>query len=273
MQIHSSLLNISVGAILIPVAYHFTLGSSSQDPTSAQARDILHMSHGVRTTVMISQFPTHLLLQVSIVLLISDVTVKFIQWSTLTSEIVYGAYLLFQLWSHTHLYHDDHNNKKSSRLSVKLPLEKPAIFRSTKQHPNRAVSPNTDKLTSSSESSPVNLSFPRRPYLQPLASASDLTLANTDPDINTRLTSVRVGGEYGVPLQRCESYYSEFRGSTYLHDRASPALAGDKGSLSTAPRTKESTIKEPQLSWQLTCILLVVVTVVSALCFVFHPSR
>jgi hypothetical protein len=44
-QVHSSLLSISVGAVLMPAAYHFSLGWSSTDQESA----ILKMSHGVGT--------------------------------------------------------------------------------------------------------------------------------------------------------------------------------------------------------------------------------
>ncbi|EMD33512.1 hypothetical protein CERSUDRAFT_98615 [Gelatoporia subvermispora B] len=86
-QIHSSLLSISVGAVLLPAAYHFALTYSSEDAIAAgttledQKQDLLKMSHGV-----------------SIVLL-----------------IIYVSYLLFQLWSHTHLYQD------SAKPSAKLP--------------------------------------------------------------------------------------------------------------------------------------------------------
>jgi hypothetical protein len=44
-QVHSSLLSISVGAVLMPAAYHLALGWSSTDQESA----ILNMSHGVGT--------------------------------------------------------------------------------------------------------------------------------------------------------------------------------------------------------------------------------
>ena len=44
-QVHSSLLGISVGAVLMPAAYHFSLGWSSTNQESA----ILNMSHGVGT--------------------------------------------------------------------------------------------------------------------------------------------------------------------------------------------------------------------------------
>ncbi|KAF8349142.1 hypothetical protein F5887DRAFT_879050 [Amanita rubescens] len=206
-QIQSSLLNISVGAVLIPVAYHFALKNVAHDSPAEQARDILHMSHGV-----------------SIVLL-----------------IIYIAYLLFQFWSHTHFYHDNHN-KKSNRLSIRLPIETPRMFRPT----NRSASPRPSNMekSDSTESSPVSLSFPRPLYLSPQASMSDLTLAKSDPD-------------FGVPLQRYDSIQSEF---SSVRNRASLASEGD----SNSPRTTKSAKKEPRLSWQLTCILLIVVTIAVA---------
>ncbi|KAK2460332.1 hypothetical protein APHAL10511_007721 [Amanita phalloides] len=230
-QIHASLLNISVGALLIPVAYHFTLGSASDDAAADQAQDILHMSHGV-----------------SIVLL-----------------IIYAAYLLFQLWSHTHLYHDNHN-KTSNRLSVKMPLEKTGIFRAMKlpissrsdRTEEVALSSNMEKNVSN-ESSPVNLTFPRRLYLSPQASTSEVTLTDRNSDLNARLTSVRLVGERGAPVQRCDTYNELRATSPYPRDRVSLAMEEDVGSSRTA--TPRSTVKEPQLSWPLTCILLVLVTV------------
>ena len=46
--------------------------------------------------------------------------------STLANiALVYAAYLLFQLWSHAHLYKD--TKEKSKRLSVKIP-DTPRLF-------------------------------------------------------------------------------------------------------------------------------------------------
>ncbi|KAL7279122.1 hypothetical protein ACG7TL_006962 [Trametes sanguinea] len=88
-QIHSSLLSISVGAVLLPAAFHFSLTYRTDDSSGdaettlqEQKEDILRMSHGV-----------------AIVLL-----------------FIYASYLLFQLWSHTHLYKD--NTQPSSKLPV-----------------------------------------------------------------------------------------------------------------------------------------------------------
>ena len=84
---------------------------------------------------------------------------------------------------------------------------------------------------------------------------SDLALAKSDPD-------------FGVPLQRYDSIQSEFSGSTAVRNRASLAGEGD----SNSPRTTKLAKKEPRLSWQLTCILLIAVTIVSSLCLVNLPS-
>ncbi|KAJ7126963.1 hypothetical protein C8R44DRAFT_109941 [Mycena epipterygia] len=76
-QLHSSLLSLSVGAVLLPAAYHFSLSGNAHIASQLQMQNILHMSHGV-----------------SIILL-----------------FIYGSYLFFQLCSHTHLYKDGNKNK------------------------------------------------------------------------------------------------------------------------------------------------------------------
>ncbi|CCM02221.1 uncharacterized protein FIBRA_04301 [Fibroporia radiculosa] len=87
-QIHSSLLSISVGAVCLPAAYHFALSYNSEDAMEAgttldqQKRDLLKMSHSVSFLLI----------------------------------FIYVSYLLFQLWSHTHLYKD--NSKPSDKLPV-----------------------------------------------------------------------------------------------------------------------------------------------------------
>ncbi|KAJ6619781.1 Sodium/calcium exchanger protein-domain-containing protein [Mycena sp. CBHHK59/15] len=82
-QLHSSLLSLSVGAVLLPAAYHFALSGNRDLASQLQMENILHMSHGV-----------------SIVLL-----------------FIYGSYLFFQLWSHTYLYNDSNKNKTRTSLS------------------------------------------------------------------------------------------------------------------------------------------------------------
>ncbi|KAG8731841.1 hypothetical protein FRC11_002022 [Ceratobasidium sp. 423] len=66
-QLNSSLLAISVIAVLLPAAFHF---ATNQQADPDEGMDILRMSHGV-----------------AIVLL-----------------LIYAGYLFFQLWSHAHMY-------------------------------------------------------------------------------------------------------------------------------------------------------------------------
>ncbi|KAI0316563.1 calcium/proton exchanger [Amylostereum chailletii] len=88
-QLNSSLLTVSVIAVLLPSAFHSSVQPSNlvQDPLSdAQERaDILAISHGV-----------------AIVLL-----------------FIYGSYLVFQLFSHKNLYDDHHENVQKSVAYVK----------------------------------------------------------------------------------------------------------------------------------------------------------
>ncbi len=46
-QIHSSLLTVSVGAVLMPAAYHYSLSWRTDTTTTDQKSAILKMSHGV----------------------------------------------------------------------------------------------------------------------------------------------------------------------------------------------------------------------------------
>ncbi|KIJ11960.1 hypothetical protein PAXINDRAFT_15144 [Paxillus involutus ATCC 200175] len=85
-QIHSSLLSISVGALLLPAAYHFALSGTQETSSVDQKNNILKMSHGVSIVLM----------------------------------FIYFSYLLFQFWSHQHLYKD--TEQKSNKLSVKMPI-------------------------------------------------------------------------------------------------------------------------------------------------------
>lgn len=84
-QLNSSLLTLSVVAVLFPAAFHFavTPGGSARDPLDdvAEGHDILKMSRGVAVILL----------------------------------FIYGGYLVFQLWSHAHLYADGGLDFKSSQ--------------------------------------------------------------------------------------------------------------------------------------------------------------
>ncbi|TFY55383.1 hypothetical protein EVJ58_g8289 [Rhodofomes roseus] len=89
--IHSSLLSIGVGAVCLPAAFHFALSYNVADLESAgttlqqQKADLLTMSHSVALLLL----------------------------------LIYFAYLVFQLFSHTHLYQD---NTKPSEKIPSVPL-------------------------------------------------------------------------------------------------------------------------------------------------------
>lgn len=51
-QIHSSLLSISVGAVLMPAAYHYSLSWRTDTASTDQKTAILKMSHGVSASFL-----------------------------------------------------------------------------------------------------------------------------------------------------------------------------------------------------------------------------
>ncbi|KAH9481405.1 Vacuolar calcium ion transporter [Psilocybe cubensis] len=220
-QVHSSLLSLSVGAVLLPAAYHFTLGSPGDASFETQKQNILHMSHGV-----------------SIVLL-----------------------FIFQLWSHTYLYNDQHN-KKSNRLSAVLRGKRAA--RMTQYPPNltQASESHIDVYKQANEA--FSLDPPRRPYAStPLSSSSDITMhervdihLDHVAHIPPKNSTVRlVNGPEGVPMSRKTSYGSSMRSTS----------SGTSPSILKEPEPESSVTdippqKEPQLSWFLTIFLLIIVT-------------
>ncbi|KAF9565267.1 hypothetical protein CPC08DRAFT_720617 [Agrocybe pediades] len=233
-QVHSSLLSLSVGAVLLPAAYHFTLGDKSDTSFDTQKKNILHMSHGD-------------VLKVSIVLL-----------------SIYFAYLLFQLWSHTHLYNDQHN-KKSNRLSAVFREKRANHKQRHRSHTIYTASGSTSQLD---EIQLSTLDFKtldphRRAFVNsPLSSSSDLKLSGLSegpsekgPYFPRGSSPIRSRQDFGgVPMSR-ESTYSgsdaSFTGSNMFSQ--------DAGDQPTQPADTKPT-KQPQMSWFLTIFLLIVVT-------------
>ncbi|KAI0710014.1 Sodium/calcium exchanger protein-domain-containing protein [Earliella scabrosa] len=84
-QLNSSLLTISVVAVLLPAAFHFVAGENIDDPK--ESREILAVSHGA-----------------AIILL-----------------FIYGSFLVFQLFSHKDLYADNHED---TFVSTRYPSRK-----------------------------------------------------------------------------------------------------------------------------------------------------
>ncbi|THV07398.1 hypothetical protein K435DRAFT_332413 [Dendrothele bispora CBS 962.96] len=297
-QIHSSLLSISVSAVLLPAAYHFALSGNSDVVTPHQRDHILDMSHGV-----------------SIILI-----------------VIYTLYLIFQLVSHTHLYED--LAKRSRRLSLKVApmfhlnksqtLTPSSSYKSvgsdsdSKNIPS-AISPSSSssgslsgstsgsQLPSGSRSPPVYPSFiPGTPYLSPmqrgLSNASDVTLA--DPEIAahpiTGDTTIRlVEDHHGMGHVMFKDHDGSIVGShlvgdlknfggSRMHSQNLPfsdqmvdvpldsihsSWSNSKGSRNQASTTasdgksrhaSEVTLQEPNMSVFLTIMTLILVTIAVA---------
>ncbi|KAG6330748.1 hypothetical protein ID866_8341 [Astraeus odoratus] len=97
-QLNSSLLTISVIAVLLPGAFHLALQGSSSYDESTIDQEILQTSHGV-----------------AIILL-----------------FIYGSYLLFQLFSHKSLYNDN-AGQKSRKYTGENPFTAARKFRFRKR--------------------------------------------------------------------------------------------------------------------------------------------
>ena len=67
-QIHASLLNISVGAVLMPAAYHYSLSWRTDATSTDQKSAILKMSHGVGAFSLRRETVTNVFIKVSVVL-------------------------------------------------------------------------------------------------------------------------------------------------------------------------------------------------------------
>lgn len=233
-QVHSSLLSISVGAVLLPAAYHFALNSEHNTTSPAlQKRSILHMSHGV-----------------SIVLL-----------------CIYACYLLFQLWSHTHLYNDEHN-KKSSRLPVAetISKERAALIRNGKARIATFVK--TDSMSDFrrmiNNDSTTSLTPPWRPYASPLSSPSEVTLASPGESVyfSAEGPTVRLLRPPNDPRPGSVPMSREYTVSSGASTESSTVFGDDEGGETPREQAVDPLPpkKKPQLSWALTIILLLTVT-------------
>ncbi|KIJ66859.1 hypothetical protein HYDPIDRAFT_26279 [Hydnomerulius pinastri MD-312] len=263
-QIHSSLLSISVGALLLPAAYHFALSGAKESSSAEQRQDILKMSHGVSIVLM----------------------------------FIYFSYLLFQFWSHRHLYKDV--KQKSNRLSVKIPINPRFLTerRVFSGENGKLASSDTDsarwgpRLGSSTFMSSVSSRMGTLPKMSNRSSPfgdSEVTLttpaANTQADIAEKsfapsnptvrlvteaLRDHRVDGlpaDTGSTISRSRWRLSH-RASTITADTyrcASPEPLGPAElPLSADPNASivsAESFKEPKLSLTMTLLLLTLVTV------------
>ncbi|RXW21273.1 hypothetical protein EST38_g4586 [Candolleomyces aberdarensis] len=263
-QVHSSLLSISVGVLILPAAYHFALSAGEGEAADLQKRDILRMSHGV-----------------SVVLV-----------------TIYIAYLAFQLWSHTHLYHDKHN-PKSSRLPAtqNISAEKAAAYLSARSKSTFQSCKNFGDFDSirNSGSNSKKLTPPRRPFVSSIyTNGSRLRHSSTtivsSPEIESRYdpahkyqqieTRAEIPGTMrllhsddgridGLPRRMSREETIDVTSSPIPSPTSTVAYTEfgevERTSASSSGGGDDETIgkpksKEPQLSWFLTVLLLLTVT-------------
>ncbi|GJE88646.1 sodium/calcium exchanger protein-domain-containing protein [Phanerochaete sordida] len=267
-QIHSSLLSLSVGAVLLPAAFHFTLsnrtpGESAQTSIEEQKQDILRMSHGV-----------------SVILI-----------------FIYISYLLFQFWSHSHHFTDAQapSNKLPNAVSMRSMASRvrppsPVLRRLMSPTPTltnvlgktprsenpisprpRFVyampptsspggsilkpSPYPSQLAVNNASSTVRL-VPEAERASPNSPVSDIDDPIKDtPQINAGpfqgLEGRSPGERASMVSELLSSYYADIELLEYAEQQEA--------------KKEEPVERKPQLSWLLTLILLLVVTVLVAL--------
>ncbi|KAJ3574178.1 hypothetical protein NP233_g1936 [Leucocoprinus birnbaumii] len=239
-QMHTSLMSISVGAILLPAAYHFMEDKGNAETSAVQGKHILQMSHAV-----------------AIVLL-----------------LIYSAYLIFQLWSHKHLYHDRHN-KQSERLPVQVRVGVPKSARILRHAGKRlATSFSTLDLSRPASRTDRNPGHPLEQHSHPSPYDSQLTL-NICPDNSKKPemgdypegSTVRLVTPRGVPLNREDTYMSNESSETIIldvvrsyEDLRPESYVLDERDRQPTPKPE----KEPQLSWAITlCTMLTATTIVA----------
>ncbi|PCH42398.1 hypothetical protein WOLCODRAFT_73267 [Wolfiporia cocos MD-104 SS10] len=246
-QIHSSLLSISVGAVCLPAAFHFALSYNTQDATAIgttmdqQKADLLKMSHSVS-------------------LLLS----------------LYISYLLFQLWSHTHLYED------STVPSDKLPV---AVSMRSMTERVRQKSNSLRSRRSHSQASSFRSAYSK----QTLALTIDDRIAKlkekerTSPVEEAPETSFSHFGAHALRAASGSPDGASARGRTALllspsgtasQVRLSAGEFGERADAdATIPRSVSASAtqraaspqeeEEPELSWITILILLTIVTLVT----------
>ncbi|KAG2149063.1 uncharacterized protein EDB93DRAFT_1143435 [Suillus bovinus] len=251
-QIHSSLLSISVGALLLPAAYHFAISGGKDSGSFEQKDDILKMSYGVSIILM----------------------------------FIYVAYLLFQFWSHKHLYQD--SKLKSDKLSVKIPVHSryltDMLSASTALHDKPGCM--HDGRSSVSTLRRVS-ALPRFPYRNSqLNSSSEITLTGSKDHLpETTKQEVVQDSTHRLAerlsQQTTQNEHDHVDGSTVASlnppwstspmesavdtdpircASPEPMSTSEHANLHRSPSAVDS-FREPQLSWMVTLLLLTLVTI------------
>lgn len=244
------------------LAFHFALrlddaddNSNSTPETDPSAKldfanqklDILRMSHGVAIVLIISQLP--------IMLALSNLHLRrsFIA--------VYGAYLIFQLYSHTHLYKDTAEGSKSRRFSARPPnkvlqrlVRLPSVKKSIHTHTR------SSSLTLRGSSSAENSDTPMSPIspTSPKLLKPDTSLDDVDAQDTIKL----VHKDDCVWDNVSYLYRTPSRSSDVSDDEM---ITEEERKQQEKEEVDKEKAKEPKLSWFMTIFLLLSVTVVSHL--------
>ncbi|KAG6842341.1 hypothetical protein C0991_010631 [Blastosporella zonata] len=237
IQLHSSLLTISVGALFLPAAYHFALGGTATGVPDSQKQGILHMSHGV-----------------SIVLL-----------------SIYAAYLVFQLWSHSYLYSDVQNGQSLSFSARDLKALHDGIPPRDQEIEEYVTSPTSaDRDFDDLIAHPVK----HRVYMANSSQThpSQLSLAPAESANSSRVALVEPKGRLGpqtggYPMTRVSSArsgYSTGSGDTivYRGSQDSNGKAFDTGQGNGATKDMPH---EPRVGFVLVVLVLAVVTITASI--------
>jgi Ca2+:H+ antiporter len=214
----------------------------------------------------------------------------FIEDSLRFTWTVYIAYLLFQFWSHKHLYLD--TKLKSSRLSVKIPVNSRYLTemlsasmtmndKRGSMHDDQSSAPSSRRVSMISSNFPP---MPRFPYRNsPLNSSSEVTLTeskeqvpekgytqrSTDPlaegvsqQQTTQAEHDHVDGGSLNPPWSASPMPSPDETGRIRYASPEPMTNAERADLHRSPSAAES-FREPQLSWMVTLLLLTLVTIVS----------
>jgi Ca2+:H+ antiporter len=220
----------------------------------------------------------------------------FSEWRHSFILTVYISYLAFQLWSHTYLYHDKHN-PKSSRLPAtqNISAEKAAAYLSARSKSTFQSCKNFGDLDSirSFGRNSKKLTPPRRPFVSSiytngsrLRQSSTATVSSPDPehryDPTHKYQHIEAQSETpgtirfkhsddtridGLPRRMSREETVDITSSP-MPSPTSTVTYTEFGEMEqTSTSGDDETIgkpnsKEPQLSWCLTALSLLIVTAV-----------
>jgi Ca2+/H+ antiporter len=234
-QIHSSLLSIGMNAMLIPAVFHFTYPSIRAMSASSSSPRAAHVERdgGISSQANYKQQEKDILRMshgVSIVLV-----------------VIYCAYLFFQLWSHVHLYEDPEKKSPSRRLSLSRSGKDKVMDTDEKEILRNSATAVVRKDGMVMIGSPEQIQMESGLMQSTFASCTSVDMDGpTIRLVNAKVTSLGLGA-MGQPVPDEEK--------TMVNSPLDPV------GLSSLLQAKG---KEPELSWMVTILLLVAVTVVSS---------